>query len=167
LILAHDPNLFQNRLRIVQAQINSLGIQLNQAKGTMFMVRTMIESMCPFFIVHHVDATIAFYADKLGFETSYKEPEEDPFFAIIGRDRALLLVKAGEVAPLPNPKRDPAMRWDAYCYTPDPDALATEFAERGASFSSPLKDTTDGLRGFEITDPDGYVLFFGRPREIA
>jgi len=31
----------------------------------------------------------------------------------------------------------------------------------------PLKDTHDGLRGFEICDPDGYVLFFGRPRQIA
>jgi hypothetical protein len=26
-----------------------------------------------------------------------------------------------------------------------------------------LQDTSSGLRGFEITDPDGYVLFFGRP----
>ena len=31
-------------------------------------------------------------------------------------------------------------------------------------FSVPLEDTHDGLRGFEICDPDGYVLFFGRPR---
>ena len=131
------------------------------------MVRTMIQSMCPFFIVNHVEATIAFYTDKLGFETGYREPEEEPFFAIVGRDGASLFVKAGEASPLPNPKRDPAMRWDAYCYTPDPDALAAEFAERGAPFSNPLKDTTDGLRGFEITDPDGYVLFFGRPREMA
>jgi hypothetical protein len=23
--------------------------------------------------------------------------------------------------------------------------------------------TDDGLRGFEVKDPDGYVLFFGRP----
>ena len=30
--------------------------------------------------------------------------------------------------------------------------------------SGSLKDTDDGLGGFEITDPDGYVLFFGRPR---
>jgi hypothetical protein len=60
--------------------------------------------------------------------------------------------------------RDPEMRWDAYCYTPDPNALDAELAGRGASPSNPLKDTTDGLRGFEITDPDGYVLFFGRPR---
>jgi catechol 2,3-dioxygenase-like lactoylglutathione lyase family enzyme len=118
-------------------------------------------------MVSHVPRTIAFYTDKLGFQPSYKEPEEEPFFAIVDRDGASLFVKAGEAPPLPNHKRDPAMRWDAYCYTPDPDALAVEFAERGAPFSNLLKDTTDGLRGFEITDPDGYVLFFGRPRETA
>ncbi len=131
------------------------------------MARAIIESMCPFFIVSHVEAIIAFYTDKLGFETWYKEPEEEPFFALIGRDGASLMLKAGEAPPLPNPKRDPAMRWDAYCYTPDPDALAAEFTERGAPFTNPLKDTSDGLRGFEITDPDGYVLFFGRPRETS
>jgi hypothetical protein len=37
-------------------------------------------------------------------------------------------------------------------------------ADHGAAFSVALKDTHDGLRGFEICDPDGYVLFFGRPR---
>ncbi len=47
---------------------------------------------------------------------------------------------------------------------PDPDALAAEFASRNVEFSEPLKDTHDGLRGFELKDADGYVLFFGRPR---
>jgi hypothetical protein len=42
--------------------------------------------------------------------------------------------------------------------------LAAEFASRGVTFSAPLKDTQDGLRGFELRDTDGYVLFFGRPR---
>jgi uncharacterized glyoxalase superfamily protein PhnB len=56
------------------------------------------------------------------------------------------------------------MRWDAYVYAEDPDALAAEFADGGAAFSVPVKDTHDGLRGFEISDPDGYVLFFGRPK---
>ena len=28
----------------------------------------------------------------------------------------------------------------------------------------PLKDTHDGLRGFEVKDADGYLLFFGRPQ---
>jgi hypothetical protein len=31
-------------------------------------------------------------------------------------------------------------------------------------FSEPLKDTDDGLRGFELKDADGSVLLFGRPR---
>lgn len=124
-----------------------------------------IGSMSPFFIVSDVTRTIAFYVDTLGFELGYREPEQNPFFAIVQRDGAMLFVKSGGVSPLPNHQRDPAMRWDAYCYTPDPDALEAEFAGYGASFSQPLKDTSDGLRGFEITDPDGYVLFFGRPRE--
>jgi hypothetical protein len=56
------------------------------------------------------------------------------------------------------------MRWDAYLSVPDPDALAAELAGRGVAFSEPLQDTHDDLRGFEVTDPDGYVLFFGKPR---
>lgn len=46
---------------------------------------------------------------------------------------------------------------------PDPDALAAEYAERGVTFDLAPGDTHDGLRGFAVTDPDGYVLFFGRP----
>jgi catechol 2,3-dioxygenase-like lactoylglutathione lyase family enzyme len=130
----------------------------------MSMSGPKLERMCPFFIVSGVDRTIAFYRDKLGFETQYQEPALEPFFAIVGRDAAMLFVKSGEAAPLPNAKRDPDMRWDAYVGVPDPDALAAEFVDRGVTFSVPLKDTHDGLRGFEITDPDGYVLFFGRPR---
>jgi hypothetical protein len=47
---------------------------------------------------------------------------------------------------------------------PDPDALAAEFSSRNVEFSEPLKDTDDGLRGFELKDADGYVLFFDRAR---
>ena len=129
------------------------------------MTRPNTQAISPFFIVSNVDRTIAFYRDKLGFETRLREPDRDPFFAIIGRDGAQIFVKSEkDVAPLPNSKRHPHLRWDAYVYVPDPDALAAEFATGGAAFSVPLKDTNDGLRGFEISDPDGYVLFFGRPR---
>ncbi len=55
------------------------------------------------------------------------------------------------------------MKWDAYVYVPDPNTLAAELSQRGAILSVPLSDTSDGLRGFAISDPDGYVLFFGRP----
>jgi catechol 2,3-dioxygenase-like lactoylglutathione lyase family enzyme len=129
------------------------------------MTRSQTQAISPCFIVSNVDQTIAFYRDKLGFETRFREPDQDPFFAIIGRDGAQLFVKSDkDVSPLPNHKRHHYMRWDAFVYAPDPDALAAEFAVCGAEFSAPLEDTHDGLRGFEICDPDGYILFFGRPK---
>lgn len=128
------------------------------------MAGPILEKMCPFFIVSSVTQTIVFYRDKLGFELWHLEPEQEPFFAIVGRDGAMLFVKNGNAKPQPNSKRDSDMRWDAFVSVQDPDALAAELFERDVSFSVPLKDTHDGLRGFEITDPDGYVLFFGRPR---
>lgn len=132
------------------------------------MTRPTTQAISPFFIVSNVDQTIAFYRDKLGFETRFQDPDRNPFFAIIGRDGAQIFIKSDkDTAPLPNPKRNPFMRWDAFVYASDPDALAVEFADHGAAFSVQLKDTHDGLRGFEICDPDGYVLFFGRPRQIA
>jgi catechol 2,3-dioxygenase-like lactoylglutathione lyase family enzyme len=128
------------------------------------MTRPTTQAISPCFIVSNVDETIAFYRDKLGFETRFREPEQDPFFAIIGRDGAQIFIKSDKnVSPLPNSRRHHYMRLDAFVYAADPDALAAEFAHHGATFSVPLKDTNDGLRGFEICDPNGYVLFFGRP----
>jgi catechol 2,3-dioxygenase-like lactoylglutathione lyase family enzyme len=129
------------------------------------MTRPVINGIAPFFIVRDAAAAVAFYRDKLSFDITYQYPEHDPFFAIVYRGSAMLMFKAVEVDPAPNHARDPAARWDAYLNVPDPDALAAEFTSRGVIFSVPLKDTTDGLRGFELKDADGYVLFFGRPRE--
>jgi len=132
------------------------------------MKRPTTQAISPFFIVSDVKQTVAFYRDKLGFETRFQHPKRNAFFAIFGRDGAQIFAKSDkDASPLPNAKRHPFMRWDAYVYTPDPDALAVEFADRGAAFNVPLKDTHDGLRGFEICDPDGYVLFFGRPQNAG
>jgi hypothetical protein len=77
-----------------------------------------------------------------------------------------MLFLKGSGAALPNPKRYSWARWDAYFLVHDPDTLAAEFEDRGVSFSESIKDTHDGLRGFELADPDGHVLFFGRPVAI-
>ena len=128
------------------------------------MTRTSIGGISPFFIVAALDPALAFYRDRLGFDVTFRGPAEDPFFGIVERDRAMIMLKEVGVPPLPNRAREPAARWDAYLYVPDPDALAAEFAARGVSFSAPLADTDDGLRGFELEDVEGYVLFFGRPQ---
>jgi len=128
------------------------------------MIRAEIGGVSPFFIVHDATAALAFYRDKLGFEITFQGPPDDIFFGIVERGGAMIMLKDVGVDPLPNYKREPGARWDAYVYVPDPDALAAEFASRDVEFSEPLKDTHDDLRGFELKDNNGYVLFFGRPR---
>ena len=128
------------------------------------MTPVEISGISPFFIVSDGPSALSFYRDLLGFESVFQEPAEEPFFIIVRRGRAMIMLKSVGVDPLPNYKREPQARWDAYLYVPDPDALAAEFASRNVEFSAPLKDTHDGLRGFELRDADGYVLFFGRPR---
>ena len=127
-----------------------------------------IGGIAPLFIVRNVPAALKFYRDSLGFEVTFEGPEpDDIFFGIVRRGRAMIMFKDVGVEPVPNYTRDVKKGiawWDAYVYVPDPDALAAEFAARDVAFSQPLKDTDDGLRGFEVKDADGYVLFFGRPR---
>ena len=127
-----------------------------------------IGSVAPLFIVRSVPATLAFYRDRLGFEVTFEGPEaDDVFFGIVRRGNAMVMFKDVGVEPVPNHTRDVKhgiARWDAYVYVPDPDALAAEFSTRAVEFLAPLGDTDDGLRGFEIKDVNGYVLFFGGPR---
>jgi catechol 2,3-dioxygenase-like lactoylglutathione lyase family enzyme len=133
------------------------------------MSQADISGIAPFFIVRNVPAALAFYRDRLGFDVTFQGPEpDDIFFGIVQRGGAMIMLKDVGVDPVPNCKRDVKKglaRWDAYLHVPDPDALAEELASRNVTFFTPLSDTDDGLRGFEVEDADGYVLFFGRPRE--
>lgn len=132
------------------------------------MTKPDISSIAPFFIVRNVPAALAFYRDRLGFDIIFQGPEPgDIFFGIVQRGGAMIIVKDVGLDPLPNCVRDIKQgwaRWDAYVLVPDPDALAAEFSSRHVEFSQPLRDDDDGLRGFEVRDVDGYVLYFGRPR---
>jgi catechol 2,3-dioxygenase-like lactoylglutathione lyase family enzyme len=129
------------------------------------MSKADISCVSPFFIVRDAGAAMDFYTSKLGFQVTYQQPHENPFFGIVARGDAMIMLKSVGVEPLPNSKRNVMARWDAYFHVSDPDALAEEFAARRVGFSVPLADTHDGLRGFEVKDSDGYVLFFGRPSQ--
>lgn len=130
--------------------------------------KAAISGIAPLFIVSDVPAALAFYRDRLGFDITFQGPEpNDIFFGIVKRGAAMIMLKSVGVDPVPNYTRDVKKgiaRWDAYLYVPEPDALAAEFASRDVDFFVPLQDTHDGLRGFELKDADGYILFFGRPR---
>ena len=135
------------------------------------MTKTEISGIAPFFIVRNVPAALSFYRDRLGFDITFQGPSDDDiFFGIVQRGAAMIILKAIGVDPVPNYTRDIKQgiaRWDAYLHVPDPDALAAEFLSRNVEFFKTIKDSEDGddgLRGFEVKDADGYILFFGRPQ---
>lgn len=129
------------------------------------VTRPTLDNIAPFFIVSDLSTSLDFYCKQLGFSLTFAEPAEEPFFAIFARDGVRIMAKEvlPDVLPLPNHRQHAWAKWDAFIHTSNPDALAAEFMSRGVTMHAPLGDTEDGLRGFELADPNGYVLFFGRP----
>lgn len=127
-----------------------------------------LTNIAPFFIVEDMRNAMAYYVNKLGFALRFMGPDdEDPFFAILGRDGVSIMLKSinPAVKAAPNYTQHEWARWDAYIAVDDPDTLFKEYTAMGANFRQPLMDDEDGLRGFEVVDADGYILFFGRPNE--
>lgn len=119
----------------------------------------------PCFIISDLKISVSFYVDKLGFEILYQGPDEDPYWTMVGCDNVSIMLKAvaPEIKPIPNRTRHEWAPWDAYISTADPDTLFEEYRSRGVAFRRPIHNNSDDLRGFEIEDADGYLLFFGRP----
>lgn len=130
-----------------------------------------LHSIAPFFIVENLQASLDFYQSKLGFGIAYKGGgggDGEDFWAFVRRDGVMVNLKqiAPEIHPQPNHSRHEWARWDAYIHTSDPDSLYEEYVGRAVPIHQHLKDTEDGLRAFEVIDNNGYVLCFGRPREL-
>jgi catechol 2,3-dioxygenase-like lactoylglutathione lyase family enzyme len=124
-----------------------------------------LTTIFPFFIIADLKTALSFYTGKLGFEVRYSGPADGPYWAIVGRDEISIMLKAiaPDIKPVPNHTRHEWARWDAYIHVSDPDGLFEEYRAGGIGFRQPLHENSDRLRGFEVMDADGYVLFFGRP----
>ncbi|HEY7190964.1 MAG TPA: VOC family protein [Vicinamibacterales bacterium] len=126
-----------------------------------------LASIRPNFIVKDLQASIAYYCDRLGFRLDFQGPDGGPFWAGVSRDGIGIMLKAvaPDVPPIPNRTRHEWAPSDAHIYSMDPDALFDEFSRRGASFVTPLSFVEEGLWGFAVTDADGYVLVFFQLRD--
>jgi uncharacterized glyoxalase superfamily protein PhnB len=124
-------------------------------------------SINPFFIVENLQTSISHYIERMGFQLDFRGPDEkDPFYGRVSRDGIGIMLKAilPDVLPRPNHTRHEWARWDAFLYTLDPGTLFNEFRQHGVSFVKELSFIDNGLRGFEVTDADGYVLAFAQVR---
>jgi len=71
------------------------------------MTRPEISAISPFFIVKDLASAFSFYRDSLGFKITFQAPDDDPFFGIVNRGGAMIMLKDVGVDPLPNYKREP------------------------------------------------------------
>ena len=126
---------------------------------------TNLTYIMPCFIIADLKISVSFYVDKLGFEVRYIGPDDNTYWAIVGRDNISIMLKAvaPDIKPIPNRMRHEWAPSDAYISAAEPDTLFEEYRSNGVAFSKPINNNSDDLRGFEIENVDGYVLFFGRP----
>ena len=117
----------------------------------------------PFFRVCDFNASLVHYRDGLGFEVRFISDGPDPFFAMLGRGAAQFMIKDVGATASPNPAAHKHAPWDAFVYVEDPGQYLAELKDRAVPVLTSLAKRDDGLTGFEVRDPDGYVCFFGRP----
>jgi catechol 2,3-dioxygenase-like lactoylglutathione lyase family enzyme len=123
--------------------------------------------IAPFFIVRSVPAALSFYRDRLGFDITFQGPDpDDIFFGVVQRGAAMIMFKDVGVDPVPNYARRQERDRSLGRVPPRPGSgcLSDRILVARCRVFRPAQRHNDGLRGFELKDADGYVLFFGRPR---
>jgi len=108
----------------------------------------------PVLHVPDVQATAAFYRDRLGFTCDFG----DDTYAVVWRDNsAIHFVQDGD-----RPRGVHLFQW-----VKDVDAYYREVVDRGATVASVPVDQPYGLREFGVRDPNGVSLVFGQDIESA
>ena len=119
----------------------------------------MIRQIAPVFFTTDIPGTLAYYADKLGFEClgTWDVP---PVYAIVARDHHAIHFRCAE-PPTANPNKYADELLDAYIHVEDADALYAEYASKGVEFARQPANMLWHSREFVVKDCDGRLLAFG------
>ena len=112
-----------------------------------------IDRATPILRVADVTASVAYYRERLGFETTFTYGDP-PGFGGVQRDGVeVFLCREGQGNP---------GTWMSL-WVDDVDALHDEFRERGAEIRQPPTTFDWGVREMNVGDPDGHRLRFSMP----
>jgi uncharacterized glyoxalase superfamily protein PhnB len=125
--------------------------------------------LSPILATSDVDASIAFYTQKLGFEHAWSMPPtaagRTEFACVRLADTEVLLgVTEGFVEPEDMAKRGTGI--ELYIGLPtdfDLDGLYERAKTAGVIITRPLEDRDWGERAFHFKDPDGYRFMLAKP----
>ena len=116
-----------------------------------------ITAAAPQFLVDDLDASLAFYEERLGFSRDFVY---EGFSASVSRDGAVLHLKGAPKLAAERAHRRSNDHLDAYLIVAGVDALHSELVVRGAPITKPLERQPWGARDLHVEDPDGYILCF-------
>lgn len=108
--------------------------------------------------VSDVQTTAEYYRDKLGFEIKFLW-NDPPEYAVLkaGNDVNIHLSKTQNAKASTD-------HIAVYIFAHNVDALYQTFQESGVHIHTPIGDRDYGMRDFDIKDPNGHLLSFGKER---
>lgn len=123
-------------------------------------MRTTFMELYPVLPVRDVPAALAYYVDRLGFEHHFQDSPSDPRYAGVRRHSIEFHLQWHDETSF-RPDRGDAMMLRLRVV--DPDALFTEYADKGVFHAhTMMRDTPWGTREFAFYDLNGHGLTFFR-----
>ncbi len=109
--------------------------------------------------VYDMEQTLAFYRDKLGFTVNFTW--QDPIqYAVLKRGDVGL-----HFTLLNEDKHIGARHTKVYVFVHDVQAVYEEFVEKDVKEITPPATYEYGMTDFDVTDPSGHILSFGKGSE--
>lgn len=116
-----------------------------------------ITSLAPQFLVDDLPAAIAWYRDRLGFETDFVY---ESFYASVSRDGFSIHLKCAPKTAADRTHRKENEHLDASISVQNIEALFAELTSNGANIIRSLEARPWGRKDFYVEDLDGYLLCF-------
>ena len=117
----------------------------------------LLSHASPIFPVDDPMKTAVYYQEILGFTINFKWGDL-PTYVVVNRDDAVgihFVKKEDHYTPS---NRHTSL----FVFVHDVDALYEEFKKSGANITQPLATRDYGMRDFDVTDLNGYILAFGQ-----
>ena len=116
-----------------------------------------LTSLAPQFLVDDLSEAIAYYRDRLGFDSDFVY---ESFYASVSRDGFSIHLKCAPKTIADRIHRKQNEHLDAYVGVRGIEALFDELKSKGAKITRSLEERPWGQKDFYVEDADGYILCF-------
>jgi uncharacterized glyoxalase superfamily protein PhnB len=121
-----------------------------------------ITSLAPQFLVDDLSQAVAYYRDRLGFDTDFVY---ESFYASVSRDGFSIHLKCAPKTVEDRAHRKQNEHLDVYVAVRGIEALYDELTLKGANIIRALEERPWECKDFYVEDLDGYLLGFSERKQ--